>query len=87
MNKISCLLLIVVLSQLNSCATLMGEKAKDEAITAMNKKAKVMGLKVGSACKYIGFIGDNSEAKAKKDGGIKFGSVTLKAGGVLKNCT
>ncbi|GEM_PF-6163503 len=65
----------------------MGEKAKEDALQAANKKAKSMGLKVGSACKYVGFVGDNSEKKALANGGIKIKMFSVNAGGLIKNCT
>ena len=88
MNKVfSFLFLIIGCFSISSCATLMGEKAKEDALQVANKKAKTMGLKVGSACKYIGFIGDNSEKKALSNGGVKVKMFSVKVGGLLKNCT
>ena len=72
---------------LSSCATLMGEKAKEKALDEANKKAKRMGLKVGSACKYLGFIGNNSEKSALSNGGVKVKMFSVNVGGLLKNCT
>ena len=71
----------------SSCAVLVGEKAKDEAFKKANNKAKATGLKVGSACKYVGFIGDNSERKATKNGKIGIKMFSVNVGGFLKNCT
>ena len=82
------LLLLILVVNTTSCATLMGEKAKDDALKTANKKAKSMGLKVGSACKYIGFIGDSSEKKAMSNGGMKNKLFSVKdVGGVFKKCT
>lgn len=88
MKKISFIFLLSISTlSLTSCAQLVGDKAKDEAFKVANNKAKSMGLKVGSACKYIGFIGDNSESKAVADGKIKFKMFSVQTGGLLKNCT
>jgi hypothetical protein len=81
---IFCLFSTIMLS---SCTILVGEKAKDEAFKRANNKAKATGLKVGSACKYVGFIGDNSEKKAVKNGKIGIKMFSVNVGGVLKNCT
>jgi len=77
-----------VILLLSNCATLIGEKAKDDALKAANTKAQKMGLKVGSACKYLGFIGDNSEQKATANGSIKIKLFSVKnVGGIIKSCT
>ena len=56
------------------------------------KKAKKMGLnlaklKEGEACKYVGFIGDDSVTKAKQNGNIKFLLFNYSDGNLLKKCT
>ena len=69
---------------ISSCASV----AKDQA----KKKAKAMGLsmvslKEGEACKYIGFIGDNSVSKAKANGKISLMYFSLTDGNFVKKCT
>ena len=88
MKKINFLLIMTFILNLTSCATLIGEKAKDDALKTANAKAQKMGLKVGSSCKYLGFIGDNSEQKAVANGGIKIKLFSVKnVGAVIKSCT
>ena len=87
MKKIAILSCLCLSLTLTNCATLMGEKAKDDALNAANSKAKTLGLKVGSSCKYIGFIGNNSESNAIKNGNIKMKMFSVNAGGFFKNCT
>ena len=43
--------------------------------------------KKGVACKYIGFVGDNSVAKARENGKIKFLQFNYTDGSFLKKCT
>lgn len=88
MKKIICISLILSSFCLLSCASLKGDIAKDKALTEANKKASSMGLKNGSACKYIGFIGDNSESKAIQNAGIRMKLFSVKdVGGFFKKCT
>ena len=80
--------LVLILSVSTGCASLKANVAKDQA----KKKAKAMGLnlaglKEGEACKYIGFIGDNSVAKAKSNGNIKFMMFNYTGGNFFKKCT
>ena len=68
----------------SSCASV----AKDQA----KKKAKSMGLnmaslKEGEACKYIGFIGDNSVSKAKSNGKISLMYFNFTDGNFIRKCT
>ena len=68
----------------SSCASV----AKDQA----KKKAKAMGLsmaslKEGEACKYMGFIGDNSVSKAKANGKISLMYFSLTDGNFARKCT
>lgn len=79
--------ILLVLSVVG-CASLKAGVVKEEA----KKKAKALGLnlaslKEGEACKYIGFIGDNSVAKAKSNGNIKFMMFNYTGGNFLKKCT
>ena len=79
---------LVALSFVGGCASLKASVVKEEA----KKKAKAVGLnlaslKEGEACKYIGFIGDNSVAKAKANGNIKFMMFNYTGGNFLKKCT
>lgn len=80
--------LFVVALLLTNCASATKSVAKEQAI----KKAKSMGLnlaklKEGEACKYVGFIGDNSTATAKQKGNIKFMMFSYSDGNFLKKCT
>ena len=80
--------LVTASAVLSSCASLKGDVAKDKALTEANKKAKMMGLKVGSSCKYIGFIGSGTEQQAIKDGKIKMKLFSVKdVGNIFKKCT
>ena len=80
--------LIATSAVLPSCASLKGDVAKDKALTEANKKAKMMGLKVGSSCQYIGFIGKGTEQQAIADGKIKMKLFSVKGvGNILKKCT
>ena len=70
------------------CQSVKESVAKQQA----QKKAKKMGLnlaklKEGEACKYVGFIGDDSVAKAKQNGKIKFLLFNYSDGNFLKKCT
>ena len=70
------------------CQGMKESVAKQQA----QKKAKKMGLnlaklKEGEACKYVGFIGDDSVAKAKQNGNIKFLLFNYSDGNLLKKCT
>ncbi len=88
MKKIVCVSLMLSSFCLFSCASLKGDAAKDKALTEANKRASSLGLKNGSACKYIGFIGDNSESKAVKNAGIRIKLFSVKdVGGFFKKCT
>ena len=56
------------------------------------KKAKLLDidlndLKEGKACKYIGFIGDNSVFMARKNGKIKLMLFSYTEGNFLQTCT
>ena len=90
MNKNVILVLSLVVSSFmfSGCASLKHDVAKNEA----KKKAKAMGLnldilKEGEACKYVGFIGDNSVEKAKSNGKIKFKLFNYSYGDFFKKCT
>ena len=44
-------------------------------------------LKEGEACKYIGFIGDNSVSKAKSNGKISLMYFNFTDGNFIRKCT
>ena len=69
---------------ISSCASATKDQAK--------KKAKSMGLSMaslreGEACKYIGFIGDNSVNKAKANGKMSLMYFSLTDGNFVRKCT
>ena len=80
--------LCISVAVFSGCESIKDSIAKQQA----KKKAKQIGLnlanlKEGEACKYIGFIGDNSVAKAKENGGIKFLLFNYSDGNFFKKCT
>ena len=87
-NVVLVLSLLVSGLFISGCASLKHDVAKNEA----KKKAKAMGinldiLKEGEACKYVGFIGDDSVEKAKSNGNIKFKLFNYSYGDFFKKCT
>ena len=69
---------------ITGCESMKKEYMKSEVKkTAMN----MTGVKEGKACKYLGFIGDNSETKAKKNGNISFVLYKTTEDGTLSKCT
>ena len=78
------LFLCLSIFAISSCASVVKDQAK--------KKAKTMGLsmaslKEGEACKYMGFIGDNSVSKAKANGKISLMYFSLTDGNFARKCT
>ena len=87
-KKCFCLLGLIVALFNVGCQGMKESVAKQQA----QKKAKKMGLnlaklKEGEACKYVGFIGDDSVTKAKQNGNIKFLLFNYSDGNLLKKCT
>ena len=69
---------------ITGCESMKKEYMKSEVKkTAMN----LTGVKEGKACKYLGFIGDNSEAQAKKNGNISFVLYKTTEDGTFSKCT
>ena len=50
-------------------------------------KLDLENSKKGVACKYIGFIGDNSVVRARENGKIKFVQFNYTYGDFFKKCT
>ena len=66
------------------CESIKKEYVKSEVKkTAMN----LTGVKEGKACKYLGFIGDNSETQAKKNGHVNFVHYKTTEDGTFSKCT
>ena len=69
---------------ITGCESMKKEYMKSEVKkTAMN----LTGVKEGKACKYLGFIGDHSEAQAKKNGNISFVLYKTTEDGTFSKCT
>ena len=71
----------------SSCA-----KQKIHINEKIKKQTAAMGINLedleeGKACKYIGFIGNNSVAKARENGKIKFLQFNYTDGNFLRKCT
>ena len=60
---------LFVIVTLTGCENIKKQYVKSEI---KNKAMRLTGVKEGKACKYLGFIGDNSEEKAKRNGNISF---------------
>jgi hypothetical protein len=54
---------------ITGCENMKKQYVKSEI---KNTALSLTGVKEGKACKYLGFIGDNSEEQAKKNGNISF---------------
>ncbi len=54
---------------MTGCESMRRQYVKSEV---KNTALNLTGVKEGKACKYLGFIGDNSEEQAKKNGNISF---------------
>ena len=52
-----------------------------------NTALNLTGVKEGKACKYLGFIGNNSEEQAKKNGNISFVLYKTTEDGTFSKCT
>ena len=90
--KKNVVLSILSVSLLTNCASLAQDVAKEQAKKKAKEMVSKLGLsqdliKEGESCKYIGFIGDNSEKKALTEGGIKYKLYSVKDKGTLKQCT
>ena len=75
------LFLAIVLTR---CESIKKQYVKSEI---KNKTLNLTSMKEGKACKYLGFIGDNSETQAKKNGNISFALYKTTEDGTFSKCT
>ncbi|MBQ7536601.1 MAG: hypothetical protein IJT14_00595 [Rickettsiales bacterium] len=80
--KIVLVLFIVV--AITGCESIKKQYVKSEV---KNTALNLTGMKEGKACKYLGFIGNNSEAQAKKNGNIRFVLYKTTEDGTFSKCT
>ena len=69
---------------ITGCESMKKQYVKSEI---KNTALNLTGVKEGKACKYLGFIGDNSEAQAKKNGNISFVLYKTTEDGTFSKCT
>ena len=80
--KIVLVLFIVV--AITGCESIKKQYVKSEV---KNTALNLTGMKEGKACKYLGFIGNNSEEQAKKNGNISFVLYKNTEDGTFSKCT
>ena len=80
--KIVLVLFIVV--AITGCESIKKQYVKSEV---KNTTLNLTGVKEGKACKYLGFIGNNSEERAKKNGNISFVLYKTTEDGTFSKCT
>ena len=83
------ILLFIIFTPFYGCGKLLNHDILRENASkkAQSIDVNLNGLKEGYACKYIGFIGDNSVFVARKNGKIKFMLFNYTGGNFLRTCT
>ena len=76
---ILCFLVVIT-----GCESIKKQYVKSEV---KNTALNLTGMKEGKACKYLGFIGNNSEEQAKKNGNINFVLYKTNEDGTFSKCT
>jgi len=82
-------LLFIIFTPFYGCGKLVNQDIlrKNASEKAKSISVSLDNLKEGRACKYIGFIGDNSVFMARKNGKIKFMLFNYTGGNFLQTCT
>ena len=75
---------VFIVVAITGCGSMKKQYVKSEI---KNTALNLTGVKEGKACKYLGFIGDNSEAQAKKNGNISFVLYKTTEDGTFSKCT
>ena len=75
---------LCVLATITGCESIKKQYVKSEV---KNTALNLTGMKEGKACQYLGFIGENSEAKAKKNGNISFVLYKTTEDNTFSKCT
>lgn len=75
---------VFVAAAITGCESIKKQYVKSEV---KNTALNLTGVKEGKACKYLGFVGDNSEAQAKKNGNISFMLYKKTENSAFSKCT